>query len=176
LRLRLRFAKEDAHNIGQVKLTNHTAAHRAQFEGHIRKFDRITDIFEIAGEYDYLLTAVAKEWSEYHTFLCEKIVPAQNIAAHKSSLVVNTVQAAPAKAPQLRDYPLPSRSRRGICSRSLRRFGGCIREAILSLLGTMILDCHSEHPRCRISDARRPSRRLWRSVDGEVASAGVRAG
>jgi DNA-binding Lrp family transcriptional regulator len=58
------------------------------FEALVESWPEVRDCFMLAGDSDFLLKIVARNWDEYQQFLSRKLTTAPNVAQVKSSLAV----------------------------------------------------------------------------------------
>ena len=72
------------------------------FENLVASWSEVRDCFMLAGDSDFLLKIVARNWDEYQQFLSFKLTSAPNVAQVKSSLAVRHSKAeagVPIEAP-----------------------------------------------------------------------------
>jgi DNA-binding Lrp family transcriptional regulator len=58
------------------------------FETLVESWSEVRDCFMLAGDSDFLLKIVTRNWDEYQQFLARKLTSAPNVAQVKSSLAV----------------------------------------------------------------------------------------
>ncbi len=78
-----------------VTLTGQSSADKDGFENYIGGLDYVRESYSIAGDIDYLLKIVARDWDDYQAFLKEKLSSAPNVKSVKSNLSMsyNKMQA-----------------------------------------------------------------------------------
>lgn len=75
-----------------VKLVSQAETDLKQFETLIKSWPMVREAHMLAGETDFLLKIVAKDWDDYQRFLTEKLTAAPNVTSVKSSLAVHTTK------------------------------------------------------------------------------------
>lgn len=95
-------AKVDAAVLGygvtifaNVKLTSQAEKDLEAFEAQINKWDMVRECHMLAGDVDFLLKIVAKDWDSYQDFLTHELTSAPNVTSVKSSLGIRTSKDAP---------------------------------------------------------------------------------
>jgi DNA-binding Lrp family transcriptional regulator len=78
-----------------VKLENLSSANKVTFENYIDKLPNVRECHLIAGDIDYILKVVAKNWEDYQDFLRNELTNAPNVSSAKSCLSMNTSKAQP---------------------------------------------------------------------------------
>lgn len=76
----------------QVKLVSQADNDLKKFESVIKEWPMVREAHMLAGETDFLLKVVAKDWDDYQRFLTEKLTTAPNVTSVKSSLAVHTTK------------------------------------------------------------------------------------
>lgn len=76
----------------QVKLLSQAESDLKQFDTLIKSWPQVREAHMLAGETDFLLKIVAKDWDDYQKFLTEKLTSAPNVTSVKSSLAVQTAK------------------------------------------------------------------------------------
>lgn len=71
-----------------VKLLSQAENDLKQFEAVINGWPMVRECHMLAGETDFLLKIVAKDWDDYQHFLTEKLTAAPNVTSVKSSLAI----------------------------------------------------------------------------------------
>lgn len=71
-----------------VKLGAHAEDALVKFEDRIRDMPMVRECHMIAGEVDFILKVVAKDWDGYQNFLRTELTPTANIVSIKSQLVM----------------------------------------------------------------------------------------
>ena len=65
------------------------------FEQRAADWPLVRDCFMLAGEVDFLLKIVARDWDEYQNFLTSQLTAAPNVAQVKSSLAIRASKTHP---------------------------------------------------------------------------------
>ncbi len=65
------------------------------FEQRAADWPLVRDCFMLAGEVDFLLKIVARDWDEYQNFLTSQLTAAPNVAQVKSSLAIRASKTLP---------------------------------------------------------------------------------
>jgi len=78
-----------------VKLTSQAEKDLEAFEKQVGKWDMVRECHMLAGDVDFLLKIVAKDWDAYQDFLTHKLTSAPNVTSVKSSLGIRTSKDAP---------------------------------------------------------------------------------
>ena len=65
------------------------------FEKRAADWPLVRDCFMLAGEVDFLLKIVARDWDEYQNFLTSELTAAPNVAQVKSSLAIRASKTRP---------------------------------------------------------------------------------
>jgi DNA-binding Lrp family transcriptional regulator len=76
----------------QVKLVSQAESDLKQFDALVKSWPQVREAHMLAGETDFLLKIVAKDWDDYQKFLTEKLTAAPNVTSVKSSLAVQTAK------------------------------------------------------------------------------------
>lgn len=71
-----------------VKLNSQAEGDLAEFEGRINSWPMVRECHMLAGDVDFLLKIVAKDWDNYQDFLTHTLTSAPNVLSVKSSLCV----------------------------------------------------------------------------------------
>lgn len=58
------------------------------FENRAQNWPLVREVFMLAGEIDFILKVVARDWDEYHTFLTSELTAAPNVAHVKTCLTI----------------------------------------------------------------------------------------
>jgi DNA-binding Lrp family transcriptional regulator len=77
----------------QIKLVSQAEADLKQFEALIRSWPMVRECHMLAGEMDFILKIVARDWDHYQHFLTEQLTAAPNVTSVKSSLAVRVAKA-----------------------------------------------------------------------------------
>jgi DNA-binding Lrp family transcriptional regulator len=75
-----------------VKLVSQAENDLKLFETLVKSWAMVREAHMLAGETDFLLKIVAKDWDDYQRFLTEKLTAAPNVTSVKSSLAVHTTK------------------------------------------------------------------------------------
>ena len=76
----------------QVGLISQAETDLNAFEKTVHKWPEVRECFMLAGEIDYLLKIVAKDWEAFQAFLTTKLTPTDNVNLIKSSLSIRTAK------------------------------------------------------------------------------------
>jgi len=79
----------------KVRLENQSEKELSQFETLMNDWGNVRECHMLAGETDFLLMIVAKDWDDYQRFLTEKLTAAPNVSSVKSSLTIRTSKYLP---------------------------------------------------------------------------------
>ena len=78
-----------------VKLTSQAESDLKQFETLIQSWPLVRECHMLAGETDFLLKIVARDWDDYQHFLTQKLTSAPNVTSVKSSLAIRRTKEEP---------------------------------------------------------------------------------
>ncbi|MCF8496193.1 MAG: Lrp/AsnC family transcriptional regulator [Alphaproteobacteria bacterium] len=78
-----------------VKLTSQAKEDLGEFESYINALPMVRECHLLAGEVDYVLKIVSKDWDSYQTFHAEKLTNAPHVISVKSSLSIRTGKDEP---------------------------------------------------------------------------------
>ncbi|PCH99983.1 MAG: ArsR family transcriptional regulator [Alphaproteobacteria bacterium] len=78
-----------------VRLKNQGEADQLAFEKAIAKWDVVREAYGIAGDYDYMLRVVAKDWEDYQSFMSDKLLKISNVASVRSAMTMKTCKYTP---------------------------------------------------------------------------------
>lgn len=78
-----------------VKLDNLSSEHKEAFEKYVDDLPNVRECHLIAGDLDYILKIVAKDWDDYQDFLRHKLTNAPNVTSAKSCLSMNASKSEP---------------------------------------------------------------------------------
>jgi len=76
-------------NIG---LTSQAEVDLVAFENLVGEWPEVRECHMLAGESDFLLKVVAKDWDEYQKFVTERLTAAPNVAQVKSALSIRSAK------------------------------------------------------------------------------------
>ncbi len=79
----------------QVKLVSQAETDLKQFESMIETWSMVRQCHMLAGETDFLLKIVAKDWDDYQNFLTHELTAAPNVTSVKSSLAIRSSKEEP---------------------------------------------------------------------------------
>lgn len=79
----------------QVKLVSQAETDLNKFEALIESWPAVRECFMLAGETDFLLKIVAKDWDSYQNFLTHDLTAAPNVTSVKSSLAIRAAKEEP---------------------------------------------------------------------------------
>ena len=79
----------------QVKLVSQAEADLNSFEALITSWENVRECWMLAGETDFLLKIVARDWDDYQKFLTEHLTAAPNVTSVKSSLAIRASKDEP---------------------------------------------------------------------------------
>ncbi|GAB3128937.1 Lrp/AsnC family transcriptional regulator [Novispirillum itersonii] len=95
-------ANVDPHALGynvtvfaQVGLNSQAEADLRAFEALVNGWEQVRECHMLAGETDFLLKVVAKDWDDYQRFLTTRLTAAPNVAHVKSALAIRTGKLKP---------------------------------------------------------------------------------
>ena len=95
-------AKVDASYLGYtvtvfalVKLTSQAETDLKDFEKRINDWEMVRECHMLAGDVDFLLKIVAKDWDNYQEFLTHELTAAPNVTSVKSMLTVRAGKDVP---------------------------------------------------------------------------------
>jgi DNA-binding Lrp family transcriptional regulator len=78
-----------------VGLSSQAEADLAAFEALVEGWPMVRECFMLAGENDFLLKVVARDWDSYQHFLTDQLVGAPNVAHVKTSSVLKSSKEMP---------------------------------------------------------------------------------
>lgn len=78
-----------------VKLVSQAEGDLKKFEEKVQSWPMVRECYMVAGETDYLLKIVAKDWDAYQQFLTEELTAAPNVTSIKSSLNIKVCKHEP---------------------------------------------------------------------------------
>lgn len=71
-----------------VEMNNHTEEALATFEKTMKEWDVVLEYYMLAGDADYILRIVAKDWENYQNFLTKELLVQPNVGHVKSVLSI----------------------------------------------------------------------------------------
>lgn len=78
-----------------VGLTSQAEADLKAFEEQIRAWENVRECYMLSGEVDFLLKCVARDLSEFQSFITDKLTAFKNVASVKTALVIRTSKWEP---------------------------------------------------------------------------------
>jgi DNA-binding Lrp family transcriptional regulator len=78
-----------------VKLTSQAEKDLTAFEKQIKAWSMVRECHMLAGDVDYILKIVARDWDSYQEFLTSHLTAAPNVTSVKSSLTVRSAKDQP---------------------------------------------------------------------------------
>ena len=75
-----------------VKLERQTEDDLLAFEKHVRDLSMVRECHMIAGEVDFFLKIMAKNWDDYQTFRSRDLTTTANVSSIKSAMVMRTAK------------------------------------------------------------------------------------
>jgi DNA-binding Lrp family transcriptional regulator len=78
-----------------VKLTSQAEKDLTAFEKQIKAWPLVRECHMLAGDVDYILKIVARDWDSYQDFLTSHLTAAPNVTSVKSSLTVRSAKDQP---------------------------------------------------------------------------------
>ena len=78
-----------------VKLTSHAEAELVKFEKQIGEWPMVRECHMLAGDVDFMLKVVARDWDSYQSFLTNDLTKLTNVTSVKSSLAIRAAKEDP---------------------------------------------------------------------------------
>jgi DNA-binding Lrp family transcriptional regulator len=78
-----------------VSLKSQAEADLRAFEEHVATLEPVRECHMLNGEIDFILKIVARDLSEFQSFLTTSLTPAPNVAGVKTSLTIRTAKNIP---------------------------------------------------------------------------------
>jgi DNA-binding Lrp family transcriptional regulator len=78
-----------------VKLESLSSDHKKEFEKYMDSLPNVRECHLVAGDLDYILKVVAKDWDDYQDILRNQITAAPNISSAKSCLSMSSSKFQP---------------------------------------------------------------------------------
>jgi DNA-binding Lrp family transcriptional regulator len=72
----------------EVKLNQNSETHLNEFQQKLESWPMVREVYMLAGEMDYLLKIVAKDWDDYQRFLTGQLTATSNVATVKSTMTI----------------------------------------------------------------------------------------
>lgn len=79
----------------QIKLTSQAESDLKAFEALLDEWREVREAYMLAGDMDFLLKIVARDWDDYQKFLTNKLTAAPNVTSVKSALTVKNSKQRP---------------------------------------------------------------------------------
>lgn len=79
----------------QVGLNSQAEVDLSAFETLVKEWPEVRECHMLAGETDFLLRVVAKDWDAYQRFVTEKLTAAPKVAHVKSALAIRSAKNMP---------------------------------------------------------------------------------
>lgn len=79
----------------QVGLSSQAERDLEAFEDLVASWPEVRECYMLAGEMDFLLKVVARDWDAYQTFLTSRLTVAPNVSHVKSALSIRTSKHSP---------------------------------------------------------------------------------
>ncbi len=81
--------------LAQVSLVSHANTDLDAFEELVKSWPEVRECYLLAGEVDYYLKVVVRDWKTYQTFLTVTLIAAPNVSRIVSSLTVRPLEMEP---------------------------------------------------------------------------------
>src|ERR1700740_2723826 len=78
-----------------VGLNSQAEADLSAFEALVKQWDEVRECHMLAGETDFLLRVVARDWDAYQRFVTERLTAAPTVATVKSALAIRSAKSLP---------------------------------------------------------------------------------
>lgn len=78
-----------------VKLTSHAKTDLEAFSAQVETMPMVRECHMLAGEIDFMLKVVAKDWDDYQAFLTDQLTAIDNVVSVNSSLTIGTTKNVP---------------------------------------------------------------------------------
>lgn len=78
-----------------VKLTSQAEKDLEKFETQVANWPMVRECHMLAGDVDFMLKIVAKDWDTYQAFLTHELTAAPNVTSVKSSLAIRSGKEEP---------------------------------------------------------------------------------
>ena len=78
-----------------VKLTSQAENDLLDFEKCIQNWPKVRECHMLAGDVDFMLKIVAKDWDDYQEFLTHELTATPNVTSVKSSLAIRATKEVP---------------------------------------------------------------------------------
>lgn len=78
-----------------VKLTSHAESELEKFEKQVKNWPMVRECHMLAGDVDFMLKVVARDWDNYQNFLTNELTKMSNVTSVKSSLAIRSAKEDP---------------------------------------------------------------------------------
>lgn len=78
-----------------VRLTSQAESDLVAFEQHVSALPMVRECHMLAGDVDFMLKIVARDWDNYQEFLKNELTGAPNVTSVKSSLAIRSAKSEP---------------------------------------------------------------------------------
>lgn len=78
-----------------VSLHSHAEKDLAAFADELKQYEQVRECHMLAGDVDFLLKIVAKDWDDYQEFLTTKLTAVEKVSSIKSSLAIRSLKDIP---------------------------------------------------------------------------------
>lgn len=79
----------------QVALNSHAEIDLRAFEDRVNSWPEVRECYMLAGETDFLLKVVARDWEDYQRFLTTKLTAAPNVGHVTTALAIRSAKQEP---------------------------------------------------------------------------------
>jgi len=79
----------------QISLSNQSEKSLVEFENTISSWEEVRECHMLAGDMDYLLKIVSKDWESYQHFITTKLTGAPHVNNIRSSMAIRTAKKLP---------------------------------------------------------------------------------
>ena len=79
----------------QVALNSHAEIDLRAFEERVNSWPEVRECYMLAGETDFLLKVVARDWEDYQRFLTTKLTAAPNVGHVTTALAIRSAKQEP---------------------------------------------------------------------------------
>lgn len=78
-----------------VRLESQAEKDLEKFEKHMAKLPMVRECHMLAGDVDFVLRVVARDWDSYQVFLTKELTSTPNVVSVKSSLAIRSIKDEP---------------------------------------------------------------------------------
>ena len=79
----------------QVKLASQAEAELSKFEAQVKAWPMVRECHMLAGEVDFILKIVARDWDHYQSFLTNHLTSFPSVTTVKSSMIIRSGKEEP---------------------------------------------------------------------------------